>query len=377
MKKILLYYPPNYRSVVIETICNALIEDGHEVIILALSDRGPIHSELEKMGIKINNYTISRKPSWKFFLKQSRNLIRICKREKIDFIWSHLQEAILPSLLAQPFLNAKVVAFRHHAESEFYAELGNKFEVKRNKKEALIDKMINRLAKKIIVPSSGVWRSMEEYEHCNMKKVKRIPYIYDFSKYQKPEDDKVLALRKQYQCNLMLIMVSRMVATKQHLPVFEVVNKMIKEGLSIKMLVMDDGPLKPQLEQYVLENNLEDKIIFTGFRQDFVNYMAASDLLIHPSLTEASNNVVKEMGLLQKAVAVCKGVGDFDDYIKEGENGYFLDPENLDSSIEQVIREAYKNPEKLEKVGTALKVSVLKYFSDTPENRKPYLELLQ
>ena len=52
-----------------------------------------------------------------------------------------------------------------------------------------------------------------------------------------------------------------------------------------------------------------------GFREDFVNYMAAADLLIHPSLTEASNNVVKEMGLLQKGVAVCRHVGDFNDFI--------------------------------------------------------------
>jgi glycosyltransferase involved in cell wall biosynthesis len=212
-----------------------------------------------------------------------------------------------------------------------------------------LDKIINRLSSKIVVPSGDVWVSMEQYEKANMNKVQLIPYIYDFSGYQLPDYEVVNSLREKYNCKLLLIMVSRMIATKQHRPVFEIVNKLHKQGLSIKMLVMDDGPLKPELEKMVNDNQLQDVIIFTGFRTDFINYMAAADLLIHPSLTEASNNVVKEMGLLQKGVAVCKDVGDFNEYICEGENGYFLDANNLERSLEEVIRKAYQQPEQLKK----------------------------
>lgn len=168
-----------------------------------------------------------------------------------------------------------------------------------------------------------------------------------------------------------------MIATKQHRPVFDIVNKLHKQGLSIKMLVMDDGPLKPELEKMVNDNQLQDNIIFTGFRTDFINYMAAADLLIHPSLTEASNNVVKEMGLLQKGVAVCKDVGDFNEYICEGENGFFLDANNLERSLEEVIRKAYQQPEQLKEMGIALNKKVIEFFSDTAANRQPYLDLLK
>jgi glycosyltransferase involved in cell wall biosynthesis len=171
-------------------------------------------------------------------------------------------------------------------------------------------------------------------------------------------------------------MVSRMVAAKQHMPVIEVVKKLVDEGLSVKMIIMDDGPLRQDFENYIEKNGLKNHIFLTGFREDFVNYMAAADLLIHPSLTEASNNVVKEMGLLEKAVAVCKNVGDFNDYIVEGKNGYFLDRTDLLASIESVIRDTYTNPEKIKLLGHELKKDVLKHFSDSIENRKRFLELL-
>jgi glycosyltransferase involved in cell wall biosynthesis len=171
-------------------------------------------------------------------------------------------------------------------------------------------------------------------------------------------------------------MVSRMIAAKQHMTVFEIVKKLIDEGLSIKMIVMDDGPLRPELENYIENNNLGNHILMTGFREDFVNYMAAANLLIHPSLTEASNNVVKEMGLLQKAVAVCRNVGDFSDYISENRNGYFLERDNLLSTIESAIRDAYAHPEKISQFGAELKKDVLKHFSDSSENRQRFLDLL-
>ena len=375
-KKILLFYPPNFRSVAIETLCKAVKEAGHEIVVLTLSEKGPFHLAVEKFGIETHTYVLPRKPSWKFFLNNARQLIKICRQHKIEIVWSHLQQANIAALFAQPFLKAKVITFRHHAESAFYAELGEKFGMIRNKNEERFDKLTNRLSKKIIIPSSGVWESMEKYEGCDMKKVKLIPYIYDFTTYQQPDSDKVKELRNNYSCKLMLIMVSRMVAAKQHMPVLKVVNKLIDEGLSVKMIVMDDGPLRPELEAYIRINKLENHIFLTGFREDFVNYMAAADLLIHPSLTEASNNVVKEMGLLEKAVAVCKNVGDFNDYIIEARNGYFLERENISATLEKIIRDAYANPEKLKFFGKELKTDVLKYFSDTIENRQRFLELL-
>jgi len=376
-RRILLYYPPNKRSVAIETLCTAVKDAGHELIVLTFTGKDSFHLQMEKMGFMTFTTVMERKPSWKYYLNQARFLIRFCKENKIDYVWSHLQEANIIAVLAQPFLKAKVVAFRHHAESAFYAEYGQKFGMVRNKNEIVFDKIINRLAKTIVIPSSGVWYGMEKYEGCNMKKVKLIPYIYNFSTYQQPSQDKVKLLRDEYKCELLLIMVSRMVASKQHMPVFKILNKLVKEGMSIRMIVMDDGPLRPALEEYVVQHNLANQISFVGYRNDFINYMAASDLLIHPSLTEASNNVVKELGILEKAVAVCERVGDFNDYIVEGRNGFLIDRGDLENSTEKIIRTAYAKKDILTQLGKELKKDILEIFSDSSKNRKRLIDLIE
>lgn len=376
-KRVLLYYPPNKRSVAIETLCKAVVDAGHYLTILTLTEKGSFHEAMEKQGISTYSHVLERRPTWKYFLQHGRHLAKFCKEHRIDIIWSHLQEANIIALMAKYFIRPEVIAFRHHAESAFYAEYGKIFGMERNKNEEKLDKIINRIADKIIVPSSGVWYGMDKYEKCNMSKVVLAPYIYDFSAYAKPDINQVELLNDSLPCHLRLIMVSRMISSKQHMPVFKILNKLVKEGLSVKMIVMDDGPLRQELEKYIKENELEEHIKLVGFRTDFINFMASADLLIHPSLTEASNNVVKEIGLLEKGVAVCKNVGDFDDYILDGKNGFLIDRGNLEESIEKIIRKAYVDKAQLKEMGKALRQDVIRLFSDTPENKKRFTDLLQ
>lgn len=375
-KHILFYYPPNNRSIAIETICKVVQEAGHKVTLLTLSERGPLHDVIEEMGIATAAYHQPRKPSWKYFLHHTRYLIRFCREKKVDTIWSHFPETNVIAMLAQRFVKAKVFVFRHHDESAFYAQYGRQFGMVRNKREVLIDKVINRFAKKIVVLSHHVLNTMKLYEKCDEKKIIVCPLIYDFSRYPSPGRETVEKIRNEMQCRLLLIMVGRLIQSKQHLPVFEIVDKLIKEGLSIKMIVMDEGPLRPVLENFIRENDLSRDIIMPGYSTDLVNYMAASDLLMHPSLTEASSNVVKEIGFLEKPVAVCEGVGDFDDYIKAGVNGYIMHRSELKPSIERVIREAYAQKDQLGKMGKLLRGDVLQLFSDSMSNRERYLNLI-
>jgi glycosyltransferase involved in cell wall biosynthesis len=227
-----------------------------------------------------------------------------------------------------------------------------------------------------VVLSKHVLRSILAYERGNANRIVVCPLIYDFSKYGSPDMKMVEHIKNETPCHLRIIMVSRMIESKQHLPVFDAVNKMIKEGFSIKMIVMDDGPLKPVLVDFVAQNKIEESVRMPGFCDDIINYMAAADLLMHPSVTEASNNVVKEMGFLEKAVAVCDGVGDFNDYITDLESGYLLQRKSLRKSIEEVLHHAYNNKPFLNNMGISLKRNVVNLFSDKAENKKRFLSLV-
>lgn len=358
-KNILFYYPSNKRTIAMETLLIALNNNTeYNLIALTTCEKGDLHYVLEENGIKTYTYIAKKKLSVVYYIKHLVFLINFCKKHKIDFIHSHLQEVNIIALFAQYFIKAKVIIFRHH----FQYLKNSTFSGKRNKNEKLFDFLINRLAKIIVVPSSGVYNGMIKEEGANPNKIKIIPYTYDFEKYHKPDIDEVEIIKTKYPAKLRLIMVSRLIKYKQHHVVFPVIKELINEGLDIKLIVLDEGPEEEKLKDWILQNNMEKHIFMLGFRRDFINYMAASDVLIQPSLTDASNSVAKEMALLTKIVIVSENVGDYSDYIVDGKNGFLLPLKNPQKKLINVIKGIYYNNHKYSEMGQLLKESITSMF---------------
>lgn len=374
MKKILFYYPSNKRSVQIETTLVALKNEGHTLVLLTTCEKGELHKQVEKSGIQSHTSISKYHNAIRYYLFQILSLIRFCKREKVDIVFSNLQHANFIAVLAQYFMQARVIAFRHHFKFS-KGNFGILLEINAN--EQRFDKVINQLAKHQVVPSKGVYHGMLKHEKVDPLKVQIIPYMYDFSRYPEINASKVEALTKAKPCKLRVIMVARLIPFKRHMMFLTVYKKLIESGLDLHLYILDEGPEEEKLKAYCRENKLDDFITFVGFTIFFQEYMSAADLLIHPSLTEASNNVVKEMGLLQKGVAVCKGVGDFDDYIVDGHNGFLMQMEDPRDEMEQIIRRCYADEGLLPKLGTQLKQSILHKFGNNEAVLKQYQELIQ
>ncbi|MBA3663520.1 MAG: glycosyltransferase [Bacteroidetes bacterium] len=255
-------------------------------------------------------------------------------------------------------MKTKVIVFRHHLQSVQFTD--EKIYIHPN--EIRMDKIINRLGRKIVVPSMGVYKGMEQFEKVNLKKVSIIPYIYDFSKYKSPNPQKIEEIKTHYPCKLRLIMISRLVKLKRHHLVFPVIKELVQNGYDIKMLVLDQGPEKDNLMEYINNNGLSESIILIGYTNDFVNYMAACDLLIQPSLSDASNSAAKEMSLFGKPVAVSNNVGDYNDYVKDNVNSYLIPVSDSSRHIKNIILHAYNNPQKLIVMGELLKKEVISRF---------------
>jgi glycosyltransferase involved in cell wall biosynthesis len=372
--KVLFYYPSNKQSNSLETLIYELSLKSMEVSLLTTCVKGPFHKALEEKGIRTFTSIISNRFSIVYYLRQFFFLINFCKKYQIDIVCSHLQHVNIISVFAQFFTRTRFIIFRHHFKFNVFS---NDFKLSANRTEVLFDKIINMLAKEIIVPSSGVYNGMIDFEKVNKSKLKILPYIYNFDEYAKPDEQIVSQIKELYPCKLRLLMCSRLIPFKRHYLVFPIINKLVKQGYDIKLMVLDEGPEKENLENYINENELQKHISMLGFRSDFINYMAASDLLIHPSLTEASNSSVKEMGLLKKTVAVCSKVGDFDDYIINEANGFLLNPLDTEIHLEELLVKIYSNNYLLIEMGENLHDTVLNTFNRSPKIINRYLELFK
>lgn len=371
IKNILFYYPSNKRSVQIETTLIELKKRNHKIALLTSCESGDLHQFLENEGISTYTYVISKNIF--YYFKQIYFLVRFCKNNKIDVVFANLQHSNFIASIAQFFMSVRVITFRHH----FKFNKGNfGIPLKVNKNEKLFDSVINRLAKTIVVPSLGVYNGMAKYEKVNMDKVRIIPYAYNFDLYKQPIQQEVDKIKEKYNAHLRIIMIARLIPFKRHQLMLPLFKKIINEGLDIQVLIMDEGPEQKNLEAYITNNQLTERIHLLGFQRNILDYMASADLLIHPSLTEASNNVVKEIGLLKKAVCVCRGVGDFDEYIVDQENGFLMNTETPQLDAEKVIKKVYNQKEMIEYVGENLRETILNNFNDNQRVMNQYDSLI-
>jgi glycosyltransferase involved in cell wall biosynthesis len=372
--RILVFYPSNRRTIQLETTILAIHRRGIEIELLTTCEAGPLHTFLRSQGVPTHAHPRSKGWSLGYYVRQIWYLAQFCRQRGFTTVFSNLQQANFIAVFAQYLSSARFVIFRHHFK---FVLPGDDIPLKPNRMERIFDRVINRLARKIVVPGSGVYEGMRTVEHADMSRVVILPYIYDFDRYVQPNAQAVNSIRARYPAHLTLLMSARLIPFKRHALVFSVISDLVHEGLDLRMFVLGDGPERDRLEGFVRTHHLEDRISMLGFRADFLDYMAASDLLVHPSLTEASSNVVKEVALLGKTAIVCQGVGDFDDYLEDGRNA-FLVPRSTDGSeIAAILREVYAAPDRLQTFGESLQATVLERFSAKPESVDRYLALAE
>lgn len=370
MMTILHYYPSNNRSVAFESYLSLLRDRGYNVIVLTTAPRGSFHTHLENNGIACYSISVNSKIKILYYLKQIRYLIQFCNRHKVDFVFSHLQHANIIAVMAQNWLSAKVIIFRHH--------LNNSKIESPNNTEKLFDKIINRKAKTIIVASESVKRKILLDEKINDQKLHVIPYIYDFSLYNIPDPDLIQEIKNKYKCKLLLLSCSRFVDSKRHGLLLELMKKWIYEDrLDIQLVLLDQGPLFESIKQMSTKFSLDRYIHFIGFTNCQMEYMSAADVLIHPSLSETSSSTVKEVGIMSKTAIVCKNVGDFEDYIVDQENGFIVSDLNTFTEMDECIRKIYLRKDKLIEMGEKLKITINRKFGLNSNTIELYEKLIK
>jgi glycosyltransferase involved in cell wall biosynthesis len=351
---ILFYYPDKERGVSLSSLMIAFQQQGHQVYLLTQSSEGDLHHDVQKHGVKTSCYVIKKGSSLFFYLKHIMHLISFTRKNKINLVYSHIQRANFISVFAQFFSPSKFILCRHHSDCAF---------VDNNLNEKMMDKIINFLGKEFIVPSDKVLNQMISVEKVKNKKIHLIRYAYNFDDYPKPDLKAITEIREKYPAKLLLIKVARLIVEKRHILLFKTINKLVLAGFDVKLLILSDGPERKKLLSYITENNLQNHIFMLGYRRDIMNFVSASDLVIHISESEASSNFVKEVGLLKKPIIVCHDVGDFDEYLVHKINSIIINKTNPKMELENLIANIYLGTEGISELGENLHQTVLKRFS--------------
>jgi len=75
-----------------------------------------------------------------------------------------------------------------------------------------------------------------------------------------------------------------------------------RKSLPVKMLIIGDGPLRPQLERHTRQLNLSHSVTFVPYRQNILDYTTRFDVYLHTCPTEGFGRIFLEIMALGKPI---------------------------------------------------------------------------
>jgi len=353
---ILIFFPYNLRTVEQQSVMEMLVQKGHKVVLLTTCERGYLHKYVEGLGVypeavklKAGNGKLN------FYTSNFKKLCSIIKKYKIDIVIAHQQVPALIAGLLRKVMPFKLIYVRHNTDEDYQL----------NKRKArLFNKIINSLTPVKVAPSSVVREFWVRNEKVNGRQVHRIDYGYNFNQYEAPDQMQADRIRKKFPASLLILSVARLVPTKRHKEMLTVIKKLVEEdAIDCKFLCLGSGSAEAELRTEIEKLGMNNHIFLLGRKVNVFDYIAAADIFMHLSYSEASNSAVKEVGLCKKPVIVCQGVGDFEDYINSGKNGFLVNKENPVEESYVILKNIAEGRVDIQKCGNLLFDTVTSAFN--------------
>ena len=351
---ILFYTPFDQRSRDVESVMLALVRQRDRVLSLSQSSGAGIHPYVNARGVETFSYQPSgSKGGLLHFAKHVAYLVRFCKREKVDVVYSHLESANFVAVTAQFFIRSLVYVNRHHIDE---AAL-------RGFDKSIFYRLTYRLAKKVIVVSERARQYMIDVEKVDKDKIVKLPLAYDFSLYPPPDPVALQKIKTSIGAEVVLITACRLTRYKRPEISLRVLKELVMWGIDARLILLGSGEEEGNLKKMSVELGIADKVVMPGRVPNVMDYLSTGTFLLHPSIMESSCVVVKEAAISGLPVIVCRGVGDFDDYIVHGQNGFAISKDSAVTEAVDVIMRHYKDHAALDRVRRSLMLTVKQLFS--------------
>lgn len=309
------------------------------ICILGVIGDGPLYDKAKDMHIDVVKFP-------KGLLKCKNQILEYVLENNIDLIDFHGAKAFLLHYFLKKYLNVVSVATIHSNYKQDF--LNSKFKfifftylsiigLKSFDYYVCVSKYIKDLmtkdgfkGQKFIVSNGINFNSVKVNE--NNSKIRK--------KLNIGEDDFVFAN------------VARMHPVKNQLNLIKAFSELEKEVKNIRLIIVGDGPLEQELKSKVSELDLEDKIIFTGFKENAADYVNASNVSILNSLSEGGLPplVILESAAVKVPVIVSK-VGDLDQVVNE-KTGFVIENNDIYGTYKS-MKDAFISRDKLVGMGNS------------------------
>lgn len=136
-----------------------------------------------------------------------------------------------------------------------------------------------------------------------------------------------------------ILFVGRLHPVKGVAYLIEAMTTIIKRNPKVRLWLVGDGEERQSLENLVNKLGLTQYVNFVGKvpNEEVPEYMASSDVLVMPSLSEPFGIVLLEAMACGLPI-VATNVGGIPEIVQDGENGFLVEPESSEEIADRVLK---------------------------------------
>ena len=279
-----------------------------EPTVFCLDAVGQLGEELIRQGVPV--ICLNRKPGWDFSV--SRRLAREFTTRKIEVVHAHQYTPFFYSAFAK-WLAGPVPKLILTEHGRHYPD------IVASKRRAFNRLFLDRCADEVNACIGFSARALSRIDGFRGNRIRVIENGIDVDDYgHAPDRDTLRVLLGLDPAKRYLIHVAR------HHPVKD--QAMLLRGVAfanvpdLELLMVGDGPLRPELEALARELGIADRVHFLGIRRDVATLLSAADAFALTSVSEAASLTLLE-AMATGLPVIVTAVGGNPEIVRDGIDG--------------------------------------------------------
>jgi len=281
-------------------------------------------SELKKKCIneKLPYYEVNMRAE--IDILSAYQIYKLCKKEKITIIHAHSAHALSIGLLIKLFSSSLILVGVRRVD----------FQIKKNLLSQI--KYNSKKINKIVCISDFIKKVMIE-DGIKEENLVTIRSGADIHKFDDVFPDNNLKDTLGISSNQIVLGTVAAFAGHKDYPNLLNAFRLVKDKIAnVKLCVVGDGQLKPEMEQLAQDLQVDDHVIFTGFRENVGRYLKTFDIFVLASKKEGlGTSIIDALSVGLPVIAT--RTGGIIEVIENDVNGILVEPKNSDLLAETII----------------------------------------
>ncbi|MDP3113276.1 MAG: glycosyltransferase [Candidatus Cloacimonadaceae bacterium] len=285
-------------------------------------------------------------------------IIKVIRKIKPDVVFTNNAKAGVVGRIAAFIMGVPIIIHTYHGNnfSGYFGKLMSTFSI-------ITEKALAFISTCLVAISPQQYEELSRLKIAPEPKIRMIPLGFDLAEVIHDKSD-LGKFRAQYQISSetkIVALVGRLAAIKNPAYFINIAKAVLARRQDTIFLLVGDGELRPELQEQIDRNELQKKVIITGFIKDLKPMYADIDILMLTSNREGTPVSIIE-AMANRNIVISTRVGGVENLIDNEVNGFVYAVGDMAGMISR-IDDVLNNPESYISITERAHQKIVEHYS--------------